>query len=148
MNEQPDYLARFGPVQTRAIRQPYTLLLSVCLLALLSACSANRSGTDVGIKQRLRLMVGDIKEVSVATRPDTTWQLTATSDNQEVVDVSRKLATPTTGSEPKTAESGSAMFLVKGVTVGTANVIISEKQVGTNGDGRVRKSYVVTVSSK
>lgn len=92
-------------------------------------------------------MVGDIKEVSVATRPDTTWQLTATSDNQEVVDVSRKPATPTTGSQPKTADSGSATFLVKGVTVGTANVIISEKQVGMDGNGRVRKSYVVTVGS-
>lgn len=130
------------------MRHPYALLLPVCLLALLSACSVGRSSTDVGIKQRLRLMVGDIKEISIATRPDTTWQLTATSDNQEVVDVSRKPATPTAGNQAKTADTGSATFLVKGVTAGTANVIISEKQLGTDGDGRVRKSYVVTVTSK
>lgn len=84
----------------------------------------------------------------MATRQDTTWQLTATSDNQEVVDVSRKPKTPTTGSEPKTADSGSATFLIKGVTVGTANVVFSEKQIGADGDGQVRKSYVVSVTSK
>lgn len=98
----------------------------------------------------MRLNVGDIKELTMATRVDTTWQLSATSDNQEVVDVSRKPTIAGAGNNRGTDPTamGDAVFLIKGVTIGTANVVFSEKQVGTDGAGRVKKTYRVTVVSK
>ncbi|MBO0938473.1 protease inhibitor I42 family protein [Fibrella sp. HMF5335] len=122
-------------------RQLYTLMLA-SLVALAGACTTSRTGTANG--QTMRLSVGDIREVSMTTRADTTWQLTATSDNQEVVDVSRK----TTGAGMVSGATGSAAFLIKGVTAGTAKVVFTEKQPGTDGSGRVKKTYVVTVTSK
>ncbi|MBO0931583.1 hypothetical protein [Fibrella aquatilis] len=119
--------------------QLYALTLLLCLFALMSACTGSRIDTASG--QKMRLSVGDIREVSMTPRADTTWQLTATSDNQEVVDVSRK----TTGAG---LSNESAVFLIKGVTAGTARVVFAEKQPGTDGSGQVKKTYVVTVTSK
>lgn len=96
----------------------------------------------------MRLAVGDISEVTITARADTTWQLTATSDNQEVVDVSRK---PTDSVAPNTSQLTAerpAVYLIKGVTAGTARVVFSEKPVGEDGSGRVKKAYVVTVVNK
>lgn len=133
--------------QTHLMHSPQRcgLALMACLLALLTACTTNRSSLATGPK--IRLQVGDIKEVTMATRADTTWQLTATSDNQEVVDVSRKQ--PIAGPGGSTASApGPAIFLIKGVTVGTARVVFSEKQLGATGDGQVKKTYTIIVSSK
>lgn len=132
-----------------AVRKYHHHALSLaiaCVMALLAACSANRTGVAKG--QPLRLQVGEIKELSMATRSDTTWQLSATSDNQEVVDVSRKPSSPATGDMGGEVPAGKTVFLIKGVTVGKANVVFSEKQVGADGSGRVKKTYTVTVDSK
>lgn len=117
-----------------------------CVLALLAACSANRTGAAKG--PPLRLNVGEIREIKLATRSDTTWQLTATSDNQEVVDVSRKPSVIISENETPVTAKGQAVFLIKGVTIGTAKVVFSEKQIGTDGDGQAKKTYQVTVVSK
>ncbi|WP_229364513.1 hypothetical protein [Fibrella aestuarina] len=121
------------------------LALMACFCALLTGCTTDRASLATGPK--IRLQVGDIKEISMATRADTTWQLTATSDNQEVVDVSRKQPVAATGGPPASTP-GPAVFLLKGVTVGTARVVFSEKQLGATGDGQVKKTYTVVVSSK
>ena len=84
----------------------------------------------------------------MATRSDTTWQLSAASDNQEVVDVSRKPSMLLSENKVAVAEKGQAVFLIKGVTIGTAKVVFSEKQIGATGDGQVKKTYRVTVVSK
>ncbi len=90
-------------------------------------------------------MVGEIKEISVAPT-DTALAMTGISDNSEVVDVSAKQATGTGLTNTTTA--GQSTFLIKGVTIGTARVVFSEKRPGTAGEGLVRRSYVVQVVSK
>lgn len=146
MNDQPPFPAGPTPTNTVSLRQRYGPTLLTGLFAVLSACSANRSDSTKG--QRMRLTVGDIKEVTINARPDSTNQLTATSDNQEVVDVSRKPTDATAPNGPQLPTGGPVVFLVKGVTAGTARVVFSEKPVGAEGTGRVRKTYVVTVATK
>ena len=146
MTNQPDFLLQPMPVRATTRHQRYGFTLLASLFALLSACTANR--TDSTKEQRLTLNVGDIREVTMATRADTTYQLTATSDNQEVVDVSRKPPVVTTSSGTNSGSSGAAVFLIKGVTAGTARVVFSETQAGQGDNGKVKKTYVVTVTSK
>ena len=138
----------FGPTPANPIglRQQYRSVLLMALLVVLGACNASRTESTKG--QRMRLTVGDIKEVTIPARPDSTNQLTATSDNQEVVDVSRKPSEATAPNGPQLSTTGPTVFLIKGVTAGTAKVVFSEKPVGAEGSGRVRKAYVVTVVSK
>jgi len=144
MKNAPDYPINSTNHQPVQPHYGYTLVLLCSLVALLSACTANRTGAK---GQPFRLKVGEIREVNLATRADTTWQLTATSDNQEVVDVSRKPTSSATGSGITTPTSGPAVFLIKGVTIGTAQVVFSEKQPGTDGTGTIKKQYRVTVTS-
>lgn len=134
------------PANTAGLHQFYGLVLLISLLAILNACNANRTDSNKG--QKLRLTVGDIKELPIFILPDTTRQITATSDNQEVVDVSRKPTVATTGNGTNSPSTGSVIFLIKGVTAGTAKVVFLEKQTGADGSGRVRKAYVVTVVTK
>lgn len=134
------------PAHTLSLRQRYGPPLLGCLFTVLSACSANRSDSTTG--QRMRLSVGDIKEITLSARPDSTNQLTATSDNQEVVDVSRKPTDATAPNGPQLSKGGPTVFLIKGVTAGTAKVVFSEKPIGAEGTGQVRKAYVVTVANK
>ncbi|MCC5612832.1 hypothetical protein LC612_40650, partial [Nostoc sp. CHAB 5834] len=143
MNQQPDYSTRSRLPLTRIIGQRSTLFLAVSLLALLSACQ--RETAVKGPQQRMKLTVGDIQEVTIDARQDTTWRLSATSDNQEVVDVSRKPSVTAADNEPTARATGPTAFLIKGVTVGTARVVFSEKPVGEEGDGRIKRTYVVTV---
>lgn len=146
MNDQLRFPAGPMPTNTLRWRQCYGFALLTCLFAVLSACSANRSDSTTG--QRMRLSVGDIKEVTLSARPDSTNQLTATSDNQEVVDVSRKPTDATAPNGPQLSTAAPVVFLIKGVTAGTARVVFSEKPVGGEGTGRVRKAYIVTVATK
>ncbi len=138
------------PAPTRAntvgLRRFYGLAILVYLFALLGACSANRTDSTKG--QKLRLTVGDINEVTITARQDTTYQLTATSDNQEVVDVSRKPLDPAAPNGPQLPTAGPVVFLIKGVTAGVAKVVFSEKPIGEEGTGRIKKTYVVTVANK
>jgi hypothetical protein len=145
MKNEPIRPTNTRPASLVGLR-PYTLTLLACLFALLTACTANRTEPNKG--QKLQLTVGDIKELTMDTRTDTTWQLVATSDNQEVVDVSRKPTAGTTGTGTDPIATGPAVFLIKGVTVGTARVVFAEKQMGTDGTGRVKKAYNVTVTTK
>jgi hypothetical protein len=146
MNNQLSSAFGPTPANTISLRQQYGPVLLMGLLAVMSACNATRSDSAKG--QRMRLTVGDIKEVSINARPDSTNQLTATSDNQEVVDVSRKQTDATAPNGPQLSTAGPTVFLIKGVTVGTAKVVFSEKPTGAEGTGRVRKAYVVTVVTK
>ena len=152
MKKQPGDLYRPMPAKAPALSQRNSMFVLVCLLALMGACNASRTEPNKG--QRMRLNVGEINEISMDTRQDTTWQLMATSDNQEVVDVTRKpLATITgngvnNGANTAMATGGSVAFLIKGVTAGTARVVFSEKQAGEEGPGRVKRAYFVTVVNK
>lgn len=123
---------------------PHTfVLLTALLLTGLSAC---RSDKSVGRQTRIRLTVGEIREVSLPGRGDSTVQLIGSSDNQEVVDVSRRQLAPAV--DTLQTGSGPTVFQIKGITVGTANVIFSEKRTGETGSGQARKTYVVQVTSK
>ena len=135
-----------GPTTNTVGLHHYALVLLVCLLAVLSACSANKTDSTKG--QRMRLTVGDIKEITITARQDTMYQLTATSDNQEVVDVSRKPLDPAASNGPQLPTAGPTVFLIKGVTAGTAKVVFTENQIGAEGSGQVKKAYVVTVANK
>lgn len=91
----------------------------------------------------MHLSVGDVREVTLP-EPGGTAELTGTSDNSEIADVTPKPATSETGTNlvrPTT-------FLVKGVTVGTVRVVFSEKQPGETGTGKLIKAYQVRVETK
>lgn len=107
----------------------------------LTACS---QGAQPGGQRRMRVDVGQIKEISLPAPGDSTVQLIGTSDNSEVVDVSPKQL----AAQTSVAKSDNAVFLIKGVTVGTAKVVFSEKQTGGSGTDRVVRTYVVQVSTK
>ena len=92
----------------------------------------------------MRVAVGQIKEISLPAPGDSTVQLIGTSDNSEVVDVSPKQS----ASETSAPKLNTMIFLIKGVTVGTAKVIFSEKQTGGSGTDRIVRTYVVQVSTK
>ncbi len=95
----------------------------------------------------MRVSVGEIKEVAI-TPPGGNAPLVGTSDNQEVVDVSQR---PFTAADSSAMQQGTvvpAVFLIKGVTIGTARVVLSEKTTGQAANSRVRKAYVVQVVSK
>ncbi|MEZ0539933.1 hypothetical protein [Fibrella arboris] len=144
MNNKPGYLVTSYLTDAACSLQLWLPALMGCLLAITLSCQTDRSGLANG--QKIKLNVGDIREVTVAARADTTWQLAATSDNQEIVDVSRKATLPGVGTGASVA--GDAVFLIKGVTAGTARVVFSEKQPTTDGSGRIKKTYTVTVVSQ
>jgi hypothetical protein len=111
--------------------------LAIALGLGLAACTTTRP-------QKLRLHAGEIKEVTLRAPADTSRRLLATSENPEVVDVSRKQAVAE-GITPGPNPAGSQIYLVKGVTAGTVRVVFSEKQPGEEGQGRVRRTYRVEV---
>ncbi|GAB3506746.1 hypothetical protein GCM10027341_40310 [Spirosoma knui] len=110
-----------------------------------SACSRT---AQTGPQSKLRLEVGQIKEVTLSASGDGSTQLVGTSDNQEVVDVTRKQPGPESTATIQTGDSGPIVFLIKGVTVGKANVTFSEKKTGEEGSGQAKKTYVVEVRAK
>lgn len=121
------------------------------ITALLAACSPGRQPRTHAAKgEKLRLEVGDVKEVRLASPKDTNTRLFGTSENQEVVDVSLKQLTPTdvNALNLKPSESVPAVFQIKGITAGTARVVLSEKQPGTDGAQKIRKTYTVEVVAK
>lgn len=96
----------------------------------------------------MRLTVGEIKEVTLTSRGGHDSQIVGTSDNQEVVDVSQR---PYTAADSNALQRGNAVptvFLVKGVTGGTARVEFAEKTAGETGAGRLRQAYAVQVKAK
>lgn len=109
----------------------------------LSACSRSETGT----KKRLTIDVGQIREISIPSRGDGTSELIGTSDNQEVVDVSRQQLAPAVDTLKHTND-GPTVFQIKGVTVGTATVVFSTKPLNQPGQGRPIRTYVVQVRAK
>lgn len=131
------YRAGFRPILT--LKGVGTLLL----LAGLSGCS--QSGPSTSAK-RMRLAVGEIKEVSLPGRAGSS--VVGTSDNQEVVDVTQKPFTPADSGAMQRGSVVPTVFLVKGVTIGTARIVFADKTTGEDGPGRMRQTYMVQVNSK
>ena len=130
------------PVRTVRLSEQLTQLFLMALLMVSSlACSQNG---QAGGPRRMQVAVGQIKEISMTAPNDRTVRLIGTSDNSEIVDVSPKQS----ATEANTATSDNAIFLIKGVTVGTAKVVFSEKQTGGAGTERVVRTYVVQVATK
>ncbi|QJW92378.1 hypothetical protein HNV11_16235 [Spirosoma taeanense] len=110
----------------------------------LGAC---RTSQQFGQQKRLRLGIGEIEEVSFPQRGDGSTQLIGASDNQEVVEVSRRELAPAVDTLKRDG-SGPAVFQLKGVTLGTAKVIFSEKKAGEIGSGEALRTYTVEVVTK
>ncbi|WP_240625803.1 hypothetical protein [Spirosoma pollinicola] len=116
------------------------------LLIGLFACS-HSSQPGGGSQKKLRVSVGEIKEISLSDRGDSGSELTGTSDNQEVVEVSRQQLAPAVDTLSRN-KTGPTVFQIKGVTVGTANVVFSTKPMNQAGTGQTVRTYVVQVTAK
>ncbi|AKD58359.1 hypothetical protein SD10_05890 [Spirosoma radiotolerans] len=116
------------------------------MTATFFACSKS-SQSGAGSQKKLRVSVGEIKEISVPSRGDNSLELIGTSDNQEVVEVSRQQLAPAVDTLKRTG-AGPTVFQIKGVTVGTANVTFSAKPMNAAGSGQPLRTYVVQVVAK
>ncbi|QMW06818.1 hypothetical protein H3H32_01875 [Spirosoma foliorum] len=94
----------------------------------------------------MRVSVGEIKEVSLSTESDSAAELIGTSDNQEVVEVSRPQLAPAV--DTLTNKKSPMVFQIKGVTVGTANVIFTTKPLNQAGSGQTIRTYIVQVTAR
>lgn len=127
----------------RSVSLPLFFILFTCGLV---AC--NRAGqADTGAKKRLQVAVGEIKEVSLPTRGDADAELIGASDNQEVVEVSRRQLAPAVDTLTR-KNAGPTVFQIKGVTVGTANVTFTTRAMTASGNGKPVRTYVVQVVAK
>jgi len=137
-------VGQFTRLQTPGFTQ---LLLGVLALGGLLSCSPNGQPGTSTRQTKLRLFVGEIKEITWPTPADSSIQVLATSENPEVVDVSRReTVNDSTG---QAAERPARMgFLLKGVTAGTARVVFSEKPTGLDAQERLRRTYLVEVVNK
>ncbi len=124
------------------------LPLAVLLVALLAACGGAGGGTSAGGAKRLRLEVGKIKEVDFRLSPDTSLHLYSSSDNKEIVDVSRAESSPDDLAARPAKGADRAVFYIKGVSPGRASIVFSEKKNGQEGPGRTLSTYAVEVVSE
>lgn len=118
----------------------FAWLMGTLLLAMPLAC---RQNTQSASGQPMRLAVGEIKEVTLSSRSP----MAGASENQEVVDVSQKPLTPADSSALGQGNAVPMTFLIKGVTIGSARVMLSDKASDGAVSGRVRKAYRVQVVS-
>ena len=126
-----------------AIRRIVQFCWIIGLITAILSC--NRANSVA--KKRLTIEVGEIKEISLPNRSNSTSELTGSSDNQEIVDVSRRqLAAPV--DTLQRSDKGASVFQIKGVTVGTANVVFMTKPLGSTGTGETIRTYVVQVVAK
>lgn len=138
-------IATFLPLRTlRRFNQTTKQLVPLLLIGGLLACSQN---SQPGSQKRLRVSVGEIKEVSLPSGGDGSSELIGTSDNQEVVEVSRRQLAPAVDTLSRT-NTGPTVFQIKGVTIGTANVVFSTKPLNQTGSGQPIRTYVVQVTAK
>jgi hypothetical protein len=128
---------------TRPFHYALGLSLSISLLISTSACTSTKSA---GRQKQVQLSVGSIKEITVPRQGNSAWQLIGTSDNQEVVDVSRRELAPAVDTLRR-QPTGPAVFQLKGITAGTANVTFSEKNPDEAGNGKTIRTYVVRVTA-
>lgn len=110
-----------------------------------ASCSKGTMPND-GPQKKLRVSVGEIKEISLASRGDGAAELIGTSDNQEVVEVSRPQLAPAV--DTLNRKNSPTVFQIKGVTVGTANVIFTTKPLNQTGSGQTIRTYIVQVTAK
>jgi hypothetical protein len=97
--------------------------------------------------KRLKLEVGAIKEITVKSSRDSTWQIIGASDNKEIVDVTSKQDPSEETTTNTIPDNGSLTFLVKGITNGRIRITFSEKRIGETGPGRTLQTYLVDVVS-
>ena len=135
------------PAPMRAAAAPIVFLLAALLPVFLGACGSSGSSVSGGAK-RLRLEVGKIKEVDFRLGPDTTLHLYSSSDNKEIVDVSRAESSPDDVAVRPAKGADRALFYIKGISPGKANVVFSEKKSDQEGPGRTLSTYAVEVVSK
>lgn len=119
--------------------------LAFLMVSLIACSQTNQS--DSGSKRRIRVSVGEITEVSLPSSGDGSSELFGTSDNQEVVEVSRPQLAPAVDTLKRDG-SGPAVFQIKGVTVGTTNIVFSTKPMNQAGNGQTVRTYIVQVTAK
>lgn len=95
--------------------------------------------------KRIKLNIGDIKEINVTGLRDSTWQVIGSSENKEIVDVTSKQDPSEETTTTTVPDNGKMVFLVKGVTTGSVSITFAEKQKEQEGPGRVLKTYQVQV---
>lgn len=115
------------------------------MIGLLSCTQTSQPST--GSQKTLHVSVGEIKDVTLSKGGNGSWELIGTSDNQEVVEVSRRNLAPAVDTL-KRDTTGPMIFQIKGVTVGTANVVFTRKTIGATGNGEAVRTYVVQVTAK
>ena len=136
---------------SHASGQPLTIkkkALSLALFALtIALVSCSQQGlSGAGSQKKLTIAVGDIKEVSLPGGGDGSMELIGTSDNQEVVDVSRRELAPAVDTLKRT-DTGPTTFQIKGITAGKANVVFTKQAIGAMGAGQPVRTYVVEVKA-
>jgi hypothetical protein len=136
------------PARLRAVFVLNPLLPAILLFTILAACGGSGSSASSGKAKRLRLAVGQIKEVDFRLGPDTTLHLYSSSDNKEIVDVSGAESAPEDVAVRPAKGDDRAVFYIKGISPGRAGVVFSEKKTGQEGPGRTLSTYAVEVVSK
>jgi len=125
----------------------FSFLISVRYVLLLgwtlTSFAGCRSSTSADGGQPMRLAVGEVKEVTVSGKVP----IQSTSDNQEVVDVSQKPLSRSDSSALAQGNTVAMVFLIKGVTAGSARVLLSEPSSGNTTGSRLRKAYRVQVAN-
>ncbi len=147
MNPLRAHLPTFA-ARLRAVFTSTPLLPAIGLVTFLAACGGSGGGTSAGGAKRLRLEVGKIKEVDFRLGPDTSLHLYSSSDNKEIVDVSRAESSPDDAAVRPAKGADRAVFYIKGVSPGRASVVFSEKKSGQEGPGRTLSTYAVEVVSE
>ncbi|WP_020602203.1 hypothetical protein [Spirosoma spitsbergense] len=118
----------------------------ICLTIYLPGCSAGNSSSS-GTTKKMSISVGDIREISLPGSGDGSMELIGTSDNQEIVDVSRRELAPAVDTL-KRMDTGSTVFQIKGITAGKANVVFRKQAMGATGNGQPVRTYIVQVKAK
>lgn len=121
-------------------------LALIAFTICLSGCGVNNPSGS-GTTKKMTIAVGDIKEVSLSGSGDGATELIGTSDNQEIVDVSRRELAPAVDTLKRT-DTGPTVFQIKGITAGKANVIFTKQAIGATGSGQPVRTYIVEVKAK
>ena len=117
--------------------------LPLFLLLGLFACQKGTSQRPV----RLRIAVGEIKEVTLDNPKDQTVHLTGSSDDKEIVEVTTRQLAPADAQSTTVSPDVRAVFHIQGISPGRANVVFSEQGADSTSTGRVLQTYRVEVVS-
>jgi hypothetical protein len=123
-------------------------ILVTFLLSGLYACGSVSNKGDYTFSEkarRIKLGIGEIKEITINSQRDSTWQVIGSSENKEIVDVTSKQDPSEETATTNIPHNGSLTFMVKGVTTGKIRVVFAEKKKAESGPGRILKTYLVDV---